>query len=518
MCSHDVVVRGHGLLTRWDVEWYTSTQLPEFIAQSTKSQDMKVFTIDFRHHYAIAIAFVFTFCGSVTSVVTNNFVDSVPVFTVKGSSISLAPKKVNEEASFVSFSLSPYTQIIRSCYDKDGVELGRLGDRTGYWGMGAMARDVISNYSTLTSHTSWTPIQGSATDFPIFWAQAKERAPYLDTRSTSTAQVNFSQQQDLYYSVDFEYEKIGIRSELACEPAQGIIMSLQTGICDHKTSTPRYYKPGTDGPYPETADAKAADPLTAAFMWNDIRSTMLGELGMDESSYQNIELDDITAQVSAYYPILFKGDERATVQLVPRATMALIIPSDEIMKKKKATVQTDSIMQSLVPVGNDGFTGFMMEAGACLDFKDTINFTVLAGYTIFKERSIKDYRLPNGKYQCVLYPFKQNVSKKRGGTWHMTASMYAEEFIPGMKCFLDYSWIVHRPDTVTLDDATKLPIFKEGLEVVSRLSEFRVGTGHLGLSYRMSKDLEAGVSMQVVLHGMQVYKPYTFMASLFLVF
>ncbi len=69
-----------------------------------------------------------------------------------------------------------------------------------------------------------------------------------------------------------------------------------------------------------------------------------------------------------------------------------------------------------------------------------------------------------------------------------------------------------------LDVAANLPFYQFGLPVIARLSEFRVGTGHLGLSYKMTKNLEAGLGLQVVLHGEQVYKPYTFMGSLFIVF
>jgi hypothetical protein len=479
---------------------------------------MKVFNIEIRHQSAILIAIAITWCGISSSVVTNNFVDSVPVYSVKGSSISLLPKKTGEESSMFSFSVSPYTQIIKSCYDANGVETSRIGDRTGYWGMGAMARDVIDNYDPNTNPNSWVPIQGDPADFPRFWAQAKDKARYLSTLSTSSTKTNFSQQQDLYYSVDFEYEKVGIRSEIACEPARGIVVSLQGGICDHKTSKPTFWKPNTTAPYPETADALAADPLTASFMWNDVRDIMLAELGMEASGYQNIEVDDFTAQLSAYYPIVFPGEVNPSVQLVPRVTAALIIPSDELFKKKKSTLGLDNVLKTLVPIGNDGFAGFMLETGVTLDFKDTINLTFAAGYTIFKERSIADYRLPNGKYQCVLYPFTQNVSKKRGATWHLNGSMYAEDFIPGMKCFMDYSWVVHRRDTITLDDATMLPVFVDGLDVAARLSEFRVGTAHLGLSYKIAKDVEAGLSCQVVLHGTQVYKPYTFMGSLFVAF
>jgi len=481
---------------------------------------MKVFNVENRHRSAIFIAIFMTWCGVSSSVITNNFVDSVPVYSVKGSSVSLLAKKIGEESSRFSFGVSPYTQIIRSCYDPSGVETKRIGDRTGFWGMGAMARDVISNYDPNTNPNSWIPIQGEAADFPIFWAQAKDKASYLSTAATniSGAKVNFSQQQDLYYSVDFEYEKVGIRSEIAYEPAEGIVVSLQGGVCDHKASKPTFWKPGTQGPYVESDAARNADPLTAAFMWNDQRDIILTELGMDASGYQNIEVDDFVAQVSAYYPVPFKGEVNPTVRLVPRLTGALIVPSDELLKTKKNTVALDNVLKTLVPVGNDGFAGFMLETGATLDFKDTINFTVAAGYTFFKDRSIANYRLANGKYQCVLYPFTQNVSKKRGGTWHMNISMYSEDFIPGMKCFMDYSWIVHRKDTITLDNAALLPVFSDGLDVAARLSEFRVGTAHLGLSYKIARDIEAGLSVQAVLHGTQVYKPYTFMASLFIVF
>ncbi len=177
-----------------------------------------------------------------------------------------------------------------------------------------------------------------------------------------------------------------------------------------------------------------------------------------------------------------------------------------------------NVLKDLVPVGNEGFAGFMAEGALTLDFQETINFTVGAGYTVFHERAIPNYRVPNNAYQCVFYPFTQNVTKKRGDTWHVTFSMYAEDFIPSMKCFLEYSWVVHRKDTVKLDNAENLIIFRDGLTVLSQLSEFRVGTGHFGCSYNITENIQASFGMQVVLHGEQVYKPYTFMGSVFMTF
>ena len=470
---------------------------------------MKVFNKDFLHHVSVFFFIATACCGFLSPVVVNNFIDPVPVFTARGSSISLLPKKIEEPASLFSLSVSPYTQIIKSCYNDSSVETNQLGDRVGPWGMGAMARNVIQNPGA--SSSAQVPVYGDATKFPIFWGQAKERLSVLNA-------IIFTKKTDLFYSVDFEYEKVGIRSEFACEPAEGFVVSLQGGICDHKASTPKYVRPADGTPYPETSEASSADPTTANFMWNEIREIMLGELGMDAKGYQNIELDDITLQVAAYAPITFENDPSSVVRLVPRLTLGVIIPADGLFKKAVSTTAKDNVLKMLVPLGNDGFTGFLMETAVGLDFKDTINLTVAGGYTIFKERSIAGYRVPNNEFQCILYPFTQNVSKKRGGTWHLSASMYAQDFIQGMQCFLDYSWIVHRRDTITLDTVANLPIFEKGLPVLERTSEFRVGTAHLGLVYKMAKNVEAGASVQVVLHGFQAFKPYTFMGTLSVIF
>lgn len=468
---------------------------------------MKVFTKDFPRQVGLFIFVLSAWCGNISSVVVNNFVDPVPVFSVRGSTISLLPKKLEEESSLFSLSVSPYTQIIKSCYNDQSAEVPKLGDRVGVWGMGAMAHKLVVDPNV--SLGSRVPVYGDKTKFPTFWGYANEHLSVLN------GTVNFTKKNDLYYSVDFEYEKIGIRTELACEPAEGFVVSIQGGFCDHKASQPKYYNPLTGEPYVESSSVLSSDPTTAHFMWNELREIHLRELNMDASGYQNIDLDDITFQLAAYYPV-FGVDE--DVRLVPRATLGVIIPSEDILKKKKLATDKDNVLKTLVPLGNEGFTGFLFEGALCLDFKNTINMTVAAGYTMFKERSIAGYRVPNNQYQCVLYPFTQDVTKKRGGTWHLSASMYAQDFIEGMQCYLDYSWIVHRRDTVTLDVAANLPIFKDGLPVLERLSEFRVGTAHLGLVYNMTKNIQAGAAVQVVLHGFQAFKPYTFMGSLSILF
>ncbi len=485
---------------------YIDTMIVLHICQK-KSLTMKVFNKKIPHQVGLFFIIFSTWCTQLSPVVVNNFVDPVPVFTVRGSNISLVPKKVEEQAPLFSLNISPYTQIIKSCYNDQSTETNNLGDRVGPWGMGAMAFGLVANPNA--NPNSFTAVYGDVATFPSFWAQTKDKYSTLLT-------INYPQRQDLYYSVDFEYEKVGIRSEIACEPAEGIVVSIQGGICDHKASKPVFYNPATPGTaYLETSQAQNSDPTTYNFMTTIYRELYLSELGMDDYGYQNVELDDITLQIAAYAPIFGTSD---TMRLVPRATLGIIIPSDEILKKVTSTTTKDNILKGLVPLGNDGFTGFMVEGAASLDFKNTVNMTFAAGYTIFKERSIKGMRVPNNQYQCILYPFKQDVTKKRGGTWHLSASMFAQDFIEGMKCYIDYTWVVHRRDTVTLDVAANLPIFKDGLPVLERLSEFRVGTGHLGLVYNMTKNVQAGAAVQVVLHGFQVFKPYTFMGSLSITF
>jgi hypothetical protein len=144
--------------------------------------------------------------------------------------------------------------------------------------------------------------------------------------------------------------------------------------------------------------------------------------------------------------------------------------------------------------------------------------TLSGGYTLFRSRSRTDLRVPNNEFQNVLYPFKPPVSHKRGGIWNVTASMFADGFIQNLKCYVDYSWIVKRQDTIAVTDADFAIVFEKGCQTLARNSEFRVGVGHLGLVYEMTNNLQAGASLQVVLHGTQVYSPYTFTGTLTLLF
>jgi len=446
------------------------------------------------------------------SLVVNNHVDPAPIFTVRGSSISLLGKKSDDEkASSFSFSLSPYTQIIKSCYDATSTEQARLGDRTGPWGMGAMAKGLIANYTSNGDPDDFVPVYGNADDFTVFWGKAK-------SYRTAIEAIRFTKKTDLYYWVDFDYERIGLRSEAAFEPADGFILSVQGGICDHKASNPIFLSPASGSAYPETTEAASASPVTAALMWAAERDVMLSELGLDVKGFQEIGLEDITMQASIYNQITFQDGVDSTVTLIPRLNMGLTIPAENLWKTTVTAGAKESVLKSLLPRGNDGFVGFLVEGSACLDFKDTVNLTLSGGYTLFKSRSRTDLRVPNNEYQCVLYPFKPPVTHKRGGIWHFSATMFSDGFVANMKCFVDYSWIVKTLDTITIDDATYLPVFKDGLDVLSRLSEFRVGTGHLGMIYQVNNNLEAGLGIQVVLHGTNVFKPYTFMGSLSLCF
>jgi hypothetical protein len=477
---------------------------------------MKIFIKKFIERIKTIFLIVLATSSPVSALVVNNHVDPAPLFTVRGSSISLLGKKSSDEkTSSFSFSLSPYTQIIKSCYDATASEQVRLGDRIGPWGMGAIAYNLIANYTSDGDPDDFVPVYGSAATFPVLWAKAKSSSP---SYRSAIAGTRFTKKTDLYYWVDFDYQKIGLRSEISCEPADGFVLSLQGGICDHKASNPIFLSPASGSAYPETSDAATASPVTAAFMWNAERDVMLSELGLDVKGFQEIGLEDITMQASIYNQIAFQDDADSGVTLIPRLNLGLTIPAESMWKTTATAGAKESVIKSLLPRGNDGFVGFLVEGSACLDFKDTINLTLSGGYTFFKSRSRTDLRVPNNEYQCVLYPFKPPVTHKRGGIWHFSATMFSDGFVPNMKCFVDYSWIVKTLDTITIDDATYLPVFKDGLDVFSRLSEFRVGIGHLGMVYQVNDNMEAGLGLQVVLHGTNVFKPYTFMGGLSLCF
>lgn len=473
---------------------------------------MTIFSRGFYLSIKILIILMTLLSEPLCSVVVNNFVDPLPVYTVRGSQMSLLGRKQEDEKRpYFSFSISPYTQIIKACYGPSSAETQRLGDRIGTWGMGAMARDLIANYASDRDPEDYIPVYGDPEDFPLFWNRAKTHRVALNA-------MQFTNQRELAYSVDFDYEKIGLRTEFCFEPAEGIVVSIQAGVLDQKASDPKFQNPATSAEYVESTEALSASPVTAAFMWNLERDRLLDELGMHAKGYQEIALDDFTAQVALYYPIEFGGKKDEFVTLIPRVTLGFTVPGEKIWETKPLATEKESVLKMLLPRGADGFTGFSMEGATSLDFKNTINLTFSGGYTFFKERARTDLRVPNNEFQSVLYPFKPPVNHKRGGVWNLTASMFSDGFVQGMKCYADYSWIVKRRDTITVTDSDYVGVFKAGCNTLARLSEFRVGVAHLGLIYEMTDNLQAGTSLQAVLHGTQVYSPYTFTGTLSIVF
>jgi hypothetical protein len=440
----------------------------------------------------------------------NNPFDPVSSPGTHGSAPQHLFKKQPSKKGRGTWQIAPYTQITKSGLGVDGNE-AKLGNRTGTWGMASLAYGLISNPTADAGDQ--VPVHGKKTDFPYLWASAQN----ADVK-TALPIMTWETRTDGYYSVNFDYSRVGIRSSASFEPVNGFVFSVHGGICDRKISNVKFYDPSesTDTVYDETS----SDVIVGSFMKQEARRLIFEELSIDATGFHDVQLEDTIAQVSVYYPFSFEeedDDERGSIHFLPSITLSAILPTERLGSESTSTTYTRDKILTL-PIGNEGFLGGTLEAGFTLDFRDTINFHAAAGYTIYEDRALINQRIPNNEYQSVIYPFKLDITKKRGDSWHLHAAAFSENFIQHGKAFLDYTWVVHRKDTITLKDATLLPTFRNGIIQLEKDSEWSAGSLHCGFSYEMAKGLEGGIAFQTVLHGTRVYKPYHFMASLGLSF
>lgn len=358
-----------------------------------------------------------------------------------------------------------------------------------------------------------------------------------------TNKANFTPEKAPFalLNVASKYEKIGIRGQISFDFGSGIGVSVRGGAVDIKnrgiiflegaTMTSTAGAAGTlqgdvnaaleaikTGGVP--GDQKQVDALE---LYNKLFSpaalaAACKDVDISLATFRQTSPEDLHMQLYWHMPMdMFDKEDSVGVVFVPYLSAGAWLP---IAKK------FDQNQAFAVPVGNNGVYGITLDAALGFDFPvvpnrgETFQVSVGGGVLINGEQSGVSERFPSSPFQVGLMPWKTTVLTKPGMTWHMNASMKAENFVDGLSIYLDYIYTQHLHDKFTLKEAdeAKLAEFKQGLDTKLANSVWKNQQVNAGLNYDITPVIALNVAAQAHISGVRVQRAVTLMGGLTVTF
>lgn len=176
--------------------------------------------------------------------------------------------------------------------------------------------------------------------------------------------------------------------------------------------------------------------------------------------------------------------------------------------------EADPDMAFSVPSGNNGHNEGDFLAGIGVDFQDTIEVGVEAGFVHFRPKCYNCYRMPNNPYQKTIFPYQTQILLKPGNTWHVGVFMTARNFLDHWSFWGQYAYITHNKDTVCIQkpDTNWQP------QLIECRSDWNVQVFNGALNYEIAPGMSLGVFAQIPLARFNAYRESQFLGNLFLAF
>lgn len=486
---------------------------------------------------AATILFFFVLVGRPAHCVTlNNPFDSQPMYTVLGTDKYFKEKDKGE----IRFYLTPFYQQTTTARNDDGKKVP-AGERLGQWNMLGLlfgANTMAPKGWNDTNYKYLNPAYESVTNT----TNAKQEpvisrykgGQVKDATLPLTTSANFSPEihKWAYVSVPTDYEKFGLRSQLNFDFGFGLGLAIRGGIADVKQTMEGFnleqqflLDAGFTVPNSTLTASPTPAPDDAKLLYNNFfapakRAGVFSDLELDVKSFHKTAAEDIHAEFFWNFP--FDSEDKTgnvAVTIIPRFSIGAWLP---------AGTERNQNNPFSVPSGNDGFFGITADFSLGFDFpvlpkegEQSLQFLIGGGLLGSAEKNIVSYRFPSDPLQQGIFPWKvSSVDKRPGITWHLDASMKAEEFIEGLSVFIDYIYTQHLRDKFTLKETNsdRLKAFGAGVDLATRQSSWRNQQVNLGFNYALSSVVALGLAAQGHISGTRVYRATTVLGSMSLTF
>lgn len=459
-----------------------------------------------------------------------------------------------EDPHYFSLSISPFYQRADKGKNSCGTST-QLGDLTGRWNMLSMfpfdseaagGPDNDSKTSDKpTSQTFPTYVQNAGNDLIGCTYDVEPGATELQSieglLSLQTDNELFG-----FFSVPIEYRKRGVRFSASAR-FKDLGISVQTGIADISqcpsfidyTTTPTGCVPSacvTSTPTGTQPVINYLNPFGNAIVsdteWSAVvncvhKKAMLllvpvaKAYGLDLNKYTKTAVEDVHMELFWRRAIPMntkkcRGGKWPSFIFMPFASAGGTVAF--------APEKNQDNPFSL-PSGNNGHDAIRFNGGFTLDFFNSFELGASAGFTNFREKNFLKYRIPNNKYQNVIYPFKTNVCYNPGNTWHTGAFINSYNYCDGFSFYAEYLWASHSSDKITLldsrDAADLINIdsttgdnkgFKP--DTLEAKTPWSIQVINTGLTWMASPNFILGASAQIPIQRKNAYKSTTIKASL----
>ncbi len=308
-------------------------------------------------------------------------------------------------------------------------------------------------------------------------------------------------------------DKRGMRAQLSVEFLEGICFKVKGGVAELKvspTTRMNLVKLATT-----TNSAPNAAPVAVASDFGKLE-TVLNDLDLTLQDYTVSSFEDTYASVCAGQTFLFKDyDGDSMMSAYPFVAAGVWMPTSKNYEKAEG-----SRFAFYVPVGNEGHTGISFNAGVSLNILGAFCCTLGGGGTWFNEISIKDYRMANHALQTGLYPFKIDISRRKGRTYFGHLSGKSVNFDDGASVYFDYVYAVHEHDKYLLKDSStaRNNAFEGGKATTERRSAWVQQEFNAGLTYNVAQDVTFGMGCSLNAGGVSAPRMKTIYGNLAFIF
>ena len=125
-----------------------------------------------------------------------------------------------------------------------------------------------------------------------------------------------------------------------------------------------------------------------------------------------------------------------------------------------------------VPIGNNGHDSLGGKLGFDFEFFETMQIGIDVGGLHFFSKDRTNYPVPNTYMQSRIYPFRTDVTIDPGPTWQCTVKLAARHFLAKASAHVEYSYVNHQKDKITLKDPTAVPFTPDDNEYLKNATKF----------------------------------------------
>lgn len=385
-------------------------------------------------------------------------------------------------------SFSPFYQHSTGARDKNGNKVPE-GDRLGLW----QTLPILVS----TASTNAAPVCKPYTEQnykTLYKLRNAANVVITDCMITCT-------NTDGAYSVDIDYEKMGMRFCLDAALSGGFGLSIKTGAADYK-QTPTF----RDKTNYEDADSTPVKYLQDnSVMLQCTQAELATELGYSLERYQTTAFEDTFAELYWSNGFIFNDkDGNKVVKVSPYIGAGVWIPTGKKYNQDRFFS---------LPSGQDGFWGLTLEGALNFDFPGTILVNFGGGITVFETKTLCSQRVPNHPRQVGFIPWKAKIRKEPGPAWNFSFSIIGKKIVDNLNVYFDYLYCRHERDSICMkeDDCSRNQLFYP--KVLEENSVWRSQMFQLGFNYEITPNLAFGVAGQTHISGFRVYKTHTILGS-----